>query len=209
MIGSTLNILSKEFTVQEFLGKGKSGFSYLIVSGETKYVYKKIHKEECPYYQFGDKLQSELNAYEKLKEAGITTPELIDYNIDKEYLIKEYINGTVGTKLIADDGIDDDIISELFVMSKMLKARNLNIDYFPANFVFSDNNLYYIDYEINPYSYEWGLENWGAFYWANSQGMKKFLQTGDSSYLNNSHDKGLPHKEPFLQTVQNWITKFS
>lgn len=208
MIGSTLNILSKEFTVQEFLGKGKSGFSYLIASGETKYVYKKIHKEECPYYQFGDKLQSELSAYKKLKEAGITIPELISYNVDEEYLIKEYIDGPVGTRLIADSGIDDNIIAELFVISKILKAHNLNIDYFPANFVFSHNALYYIDYEINPYSYEWSLENWGIFYWANPGGMKKFLQTGDSSAINNSLDKGLPHKEPFLQTVKNWIMNF-
>ncbi|WP_275547958.1 hypothetical protein [Clostridium cuniculi] len=36
---------------------------------------------------------------------------------------------------------------------------NINIDYFPTNFIVSNELLWYIDYECNDYIEEWNFEN--------------------------------------------------
>ena len=50
-------------------------------------------------------------------------------------------------------------------MAELAKKANLNIDYYPTNFVVRDGLLYYIDYECNQYMSEWNFENWGMKYW--------------------------------------------
>ena len=41
----------------------------------------------------------------------------------------------------------------------------LHIDYYPTNFVVSDDLLWYIDYECNNYIEQWDFEHWGKQYW--------------------------------------------
>lgn len=71
--------------------EGKGGYSYLATLDGKKYVLKQIHHEPCAYYQFGDKIQSEITDYKRLKEIGIRMPLMID--VDKERIVKEYIEG--------------------------------------------------------------------------------------------------------------------
>ena len=61
-----ISVNQRKFSVEKLLGKGKGGYSYLVTDGKTRFVVKQIHHEPCSYYQFGNKLQSELNDYEKL-----------------------------------------------------------------------------------------------------------------------------------------------
>ena len=51
----------------------------------------------------------------------------------------------------------------------LIKPDNLNIDYFPTNFIVQDDLLFYIDYECNDYMDEWNFENWGVKYWSKTQ----------------------------------------
>ena len=46
------------------------------------------------------------------------------------------------------------------------KKHNLNIDYYPTNFIVRDDELYYIDYECNEYDSKWDFESWGSKYWS-------------------------------------------
>ena len=83
----TLN--GKEFGVQKLLGKGKGGYSYLVTDqAGNRYVLKQIHHEPCSYYQFGDKLQSELRDYERLRAIGSPLPELLDVDTAQERILK-------------------------------------------------------------------------------------------------------------------------
>ena len=50
-------------------------------------------------------------------------------------------------------------------MASLAFSHNLNIDYYPSNFVINDGLLYYIDYECNEYMDEWSFFNWGIKYW--------------------------------------------
>lgn len=66
-IPTELSVNGKNYSVIKLLGKGKGGYSYLASDGTNQYVLKQIHHEPCSYYQFGDKIQSELNDYNRLK----------------------------------------------------------------------------------------------------------------------------------------------
>ncbi|MCC7429203.1 hypothetical protein IT568_00020 [bacterium] len=195
-----------EFLVTKFLGKGKSGYSYLAENKNEKFVLKIIHDEPCHYYTFGDKLQSEIHAYGKLKDL-IKIPKLIFYEAERKFLLKEYFEGETIAELVANQKCSEEIIFQMLKIAKKLEKHNLNIDYFPTNFVFSKNELVYVDYEFNVYDEQWNFENWGIFYWLNSKGMKIFLETKNILAINQTLESAIPVKEPFLQQAKKILLR--
>ena len=156
----------REFDVVKLLGKGKGGYSYLVTDGQREYVLKQIHHEPCDYYTFGDKLASELNDYQQLTEVGIPMPRLLDVDHEQERILKEYVDGDTVNVLVKEGRMQENYRQQMLSMCEKLYAANLNIDYYPTNFVVRDSVLYYIDYECNGYMPEWNFENWGCRYWS-------------------------------------------
>ena len=155
----------KTYKLERMLGKGKGGYSYLAKQDNQEYVLKQIHHEPCDYYKFGNKIEAERHDYQRLLNAGIRIPKMVDIDIEKEIIIKEYIDGPVIMDLV-NDGVDvSEYISQVREMAELAKKVNLNIDYYPTNFVVRGGLLYYIDYECNEYMDEWNLDNWGMKYW--------------------------------------------
>lgn len=163
-----MSVNGKEYDVRKLLGKGKGGYSYLVSDGESQYVLKQIHHEPCDYYQFGDKLQSERDAYRWLKQIGIRMPELIEVDVERERILKEYIEGSTISELVQQDRMQPAYLEQVQAMCALLYAANTNIDYYPTNFVVREGELFYIDYECNQYMEEWNFENWGVKYWRKS-----------------------------------------
>lgn len=162
----TMDVNGREFEVIRLLGKGKGGYSYLVTDGQSQYVLKQIHHEPCDYYQFGDKLASELRDYERLCEVGIPMPKLLAVDEKQERILKEYINGPTIYQLVLQDAVKDSHLEQIRAMCGVLYPNGLNIDYFPTNFVVQDGKMYYIDYECNGYMDQWNFENWGIGYWS-------------------------------------------
>ncbi|SFC50132.1 hypothetical protein [Butyrivibrio sp. YAB3001] len=77
--GEACSVNGVSYKIKKLLGKGKGGYSYLAVKDGKEYVLKQIHHEPCAYYQFGDKIQSEINDYRRLTAIGIRMPKMIDY----------------------------------------------------------------------------------------------------------------------------------
>ena len=160
----TLN--SKTFDVIRLLGKGKGGYSYLVTDGQRQYVLKQIHHEPCSYYQFGDKLGSELRDYDRLQAIGIPLPELLEVDHTQERILKEYIDGDTIDRLVLREEMRPEYLEQIQAMCRKLYAANTNIDYYPTNFVVQNGTLYYIDYECNSYMEQWDFEHWGQKYWS-------------------------------------------
>lgn len=168
-----LSVNGKEYRLIKLLGKGKGGYSYLAEREGKQYVLKQIHHEPCDYYQFGNKIQSEINDYKRLREIGVNIPQMIDVDVETERIIKEFIDGPTIYDLVKD-GVDvSEYIKQVEAMCALLYERNTNIDYFPTNFVVGDRKIYYIDFECNDYMAEWNFENWGIQYWSRTP---KFLE---------------------------------
>lgn len=160
-----LTVNGKPYTVVRLLGKGKGGYSYLVRCGDREYVLKQIHHEPCSYYQFGDKLQSELRDYARLKTLDIPMPTLLEVDEDQERILKEYIAGPTIDALVSQGQMEPDYLRQVQAMCGQLYPAGLNIDYYPTNFVVRDGKLFYIDYECNSYMEQWDFEHWGAQYW--------------------------------------------
>ena len=172
-----LSVNGKCFTILKLLGKGKGGYSYLVMDGEGEYVLKQIHHEPCDYYQFGDKLQSELNDYRRLSAIGIRMPRLLDADMEQERILKEYIEGETVFDLVRRDAMDPAYMDQMQAMCALLYPTGTNIDYFPTNFVVRDGDLYYIDFECNEYQEEWDFEHWGVKYWSKTEEFLEYMRT--------------------------------
>ena len=172
MVTKSLSVNGKEYQILKLLGKGKGGYSYLACDGNRNVVLKQIHHEPCSYYQFGNKIQAEINDYKRLSKIGILMPVMIDIDIKKERIVKEFIAGKTAYEMILNNELPDYCIAQVKKMCGLLYPANTNIDYFPTNFVLQDGILYYIDYECNDYMDEWNFENWGIKYWSKT---KEFL----------------------------------
>jgi tRNA A-37 threonylcarbamoyl transferase component Bud32 len=160
-----MTVNDRDYTVLQLLGKGKGGYSYLVTDGENRFVLKQIHHEPCDYYQFGDKLASELRDYAILSRLGIPMPRLLAVDQSRERLLKEYIDGLTIAQLVEQEKVERAYFVQVEEMCRKLYSAGLNIDYYPTNFVVQGGMLYYIDYECNQYDPKWDFENWGRQYW--------------------------------------------
>ena len=171
-----ISVNGTDYKIIKLLGKGKGGYSYLATDGADEFVLKQIHHEPCDYYQFGDKIQSEIHDYDRLSKIGIKMPKLIDVDIENERILKEYIKGDTIFDLVKSDKMEDKYIEQVKEMCQLLYPSNTNIDYFPTNFIpDKDGILNYIDYECNEYMEEWNFENWGIKYWSKTPEFMEYL----------------------------------
>ena len=171
-----MDVNGRIFTVRKLLGKGKGGYSYLVTDGEGEYVLKQIHHEPCSYYQFGDKLASELRDYETLSALGIPMPQLLDVDHRQERLLKQFIPGRTVERYVMADAMEEDFFRQAEAMCGKLYPAGLNIDYFPTNFVVCEGKLWYVDYECNGYMEQWNFENWGSRYWWKSPEFLEYFK---------------------------------
>ena len=165
-----------DYTIIKLLGHGKGGYSYLASSEGKQVVLKQIHHEPCDYYAFGNKIEAEMNDYRKLAEAGIRIPIMLSIDLNSEQIIKEYIEGPTVFEMVRDGLPVGQYVSQVCEMAEKAKKAELNIDYFPTNFVVRDNLLYYVDYECNQYMDEWNFENWGRKYWSRTLEFEEYLK---------------------------------
>ena len=169
----TLEVNGKVFKIKALLGKGKGGYSYLAEKDGKNFTLKQIHHEPCNYYTFGNKIEAERNDWKRLKDAGIKIPELYEIDEKNERILKEYLDGPTIVELIKSGSMKEDYLCQVLDMTKKVYRANLNIDYYPTNFIVQDEVLYYVDYECNSYMDEWNFENWGIKYWSKTEDFVK------------------------------------
>ncbi len=173
----------KEYEIVRLLGHGKGGYSYLAEAAGGPVVLKQIHHEPRGYYIFGNKIEEERNDYERLVNAGIRVPRMLDIDREAERIVKEHIRGDTIFDLVKGGLPGEErlpvetYIAQVREMAEQAKKAGLNIDYFPTNFVVQDGILYYIDYECNQYMDEWSFERWGVRYWSRTPEFEEYVRT--------------------------------
>ena len=172
----TIVVNQKQYTVIRLLGHGKGGYSYLVEAHGKQYVLKQIHHEPCDYYSFGNKIEAEINDYNRLLQTGVRLPRMLDVDIENERIVKEYIKGPTIYELVKDGIMDDSYLVQVQEMAATVCSFGLNIDYFPTNFVVQNGVIFYIDYECNQYMDEWNFENWGIKYWSKTKEFLEYME---------------------------------
>jgi TP53 regulating kinase-like protein len=163
---STFTCLQVPYQVITFLGKGKSGYSYVVSNADGRlFVAKFIHEELINGHFSTDKFYEEIQAYTFLRQLGVTVPELIAYDADQDILMKQFIQGPTILELIQQGKMDPLFISKMKDFADFLKNKNVNIDYHPSNFIIRDGFIYYLDYEYTVYQKEYDFDTWGMAMW--------------------------------------------
>ena len=164
-------VKNNNYICLKLLGKGKGGYTYKAIGNNNNFVaLKLIHHEPCDYYTFGNKFASEINDYKTLTQIGIPMPRLIDSDEKQEIIIKELIDGPTISEMLSQN-IDITIfLKQVKDIASLLESNDLNIDYYPTNFMIKNNQLLYVDYECNNYMDEWSFDSWGIKYWIKSNG---------------------------------------
>ena len=160
-----ISVNGKRYHMIRLLGHGKGGYSYLAERDGRQVVVKQIHHEPCDYYVFGNKIEAEQNDYERLLEAGIRIPRMLDIDTASERIVKEYVKGPVISEWIREGRPIEKYLYQVREMAEKAVKAGLNIDYYPTNFVVCDDLLWYVDYECNAYDEKWDFEHWGLQYW--------------------------------------------
>ena len=176
-----IEVNQKTYQIIRLLGHGKGGYSYLVSCDGVFFTLKQIHHEPCDYYQFGNKIEAEKRDYARLKEAGIRIPEMIDIDMEREIIIKEYIEGETVFDEVRSGKDVSVYLDEVRSMAQKAYEAGINIDYFPTNFIIHGDSLYYIDYECNDYMEEWNFENWGISYWSLTEEFQAYLKSIENS----------------------------
>ena len=209
--GSRITTAIGIITLEHLLGKGKSGHSWLATCGNGQVVFKRMHHEPCPFYDFGDrnKVEMEVAAYQYLQPFALNLPQLLCACPAEDYLLKSYVEGVVATHAVIDGTLGDDTLSALFQLARRCQDAQINLDWFPDNFVIRAGVLHYIDYEFNQYDRRWSWPQWGIYYWLNGSGMAAFKASGDAAHINAPAASGMPIREPFRQRANALIEKFA
>ena len=166
----------REYLLLSLLGHGKGGYSYLAEREGRRVVLKQIHHEPCAYYSFGNKIEAERHDYERLLRAGVRIPRLLEIDGENERIVKEYIEGPTVFELLKEGGSAEALLPQVRAMAAQARAAGLNIDYYPTNFVLREGLLYYVDYECNEYTEQWGFESWGIRYWTGTPELQAALE---------------------------------
>lgn len=165
----SLEVNGTVYPIIKLLGKGKGGYSYLAEKDGKSYVVKQIHHEPCSYYTFGNKIEAEKKDYERLASVGVKLPVLYEIDEKNERILKEYVDGPTVVELVKSNSMKESYFNQIREMCRKLYSANLNIDYYPTNFLVQNEILYYVDYECNQYMEEWNFENWGITYWSKTE----------------------------------------
>ena len=115
----SMSVNGNYFTGIKVIVIGMGGYSYLVSDGEHNYVLKQIHHEPCSYYTFGNKIQSELNDYERLKNAGLRLPKLSVCEVENEWILIDYIDGKTAYELILQNEMKPEYIKQIREMCRL------------------------------------------------------------------------------------------
>lgn len=166
-------INEKEYEVRRLLGHGKGGYSYLVKRRGHFYVIKQIHHEDVSYYKFGNKIQAESDSYDYLKKCHIRVPKCFYIDFDQELVLKEYIKGQNIAEMIKKKKDVSAYLPQVEKMARQANKNNINIDYYPPNFILRKGLLYYVDYEIEKMDKRYTFEVWGKNYWTGKKSLDK------------------------------------
>lgn len=103
---------SKCFCIYRKDGGIKKTVDFIEVNGRHV-VVKQIHQEPCGYYQFGNKIQAEMNDYECLSAIGISMPQMLEVDIENERIVKEYIAGDTVYELVRKECLPETCLRQV------------------------------------------------------------------------------------------------
>ncbi len=156
-----------EFISLGLFAKGEESFIYLVtdLTGQGRWILKQVIRTEGEGVDFPDRLQCDVDSYNRLVKLGIKMPQLYEVDVNRRIIAREFIVGPSLAYYIQSSGMKPEYKEQVQAMSDIARENGLNIDFDPSNFIVRDGIVYYVDYESEPYKDERSFEKYGLKLW--------------------------------------------
>jgi hypothetical protein len=95
-------------------------------------------------------VRKRVRAYAALSTSGVPVPRLLDHDVARGYLVKEYLVGSNVGETLARGRLGSGVVDQFGALSRLLKRQGLAIDWSPANFIVVNGALHYMAYDAAP-----------------------------------------------------------
>ncbi len=96
-----------------------------------------------------DEVRRRVQAYAVLLTSGVPVPRLLDHDVSRGYLVKEYLAGANVGETLARDRLGSGVVDQFGALTRLVKQRGLTIDWSPGNFLVVNGALHYTPYEAS------------------------------------------------------------
>lgn len=193
----SINVKRKSFEIMSTLLEDETHSTYLAQRKGKKYIVKSY----VTYNVFSYIIEQ----HKKLKKCGIKTPKLLKVDKVRLTILFEYVEGENMLDKLSKEDIPETIFDKLFVMYRFARFSKIDLNYMPENFVFYNNELYYMSTELNPQMSDKNLENYGIRYWVYTFECGEHLEEKgykvDKSRL---LSRAVANKKIVLLTIMRW-----
>lgn len=96
-----------------------------------------------------DEVRRRVRAYAALLASGVPVPRLLDHDVSRGYLVKEYLAGANVGETLTRDRLGSGVVDQFGALTRLVKRHGLTIDWSPANFLVVNGALHYTPYEAS------------------------------------------------------------
>jgi TP53 regulating kinase and related kinases len=97
--------------------------------------------------EVADEVRRRVRAYAALLAAGVPVPRLLDHDVSRGYLVKEYLAGNNVGDTLTRDRLGSGVVDQFGALTRLVKQQGLTIDWSPSNFIVVNGALHYTPYE--------------------------------------------------------------
>ena len=189
---STIKIKHREFEIIE----EKSDNSLLVSHKGKEYIVEKFDYSK-------DEGKAFVYALQRIKSAGISAPKVFVLDKKAGLVVKEKIDGTLVSELLAEKDLDEKVIEQLFLIAYLAKINRMTLNYNPDNWMWSNDKLYYIKTDFIEYAKEKDLVTKYIRLWFSTKEANEFLsKIGLNIDKNRLKNEYLINKQIVLMTCK-------
>lgn len=88
-----------------------------------------------------------VRSYAALLATGVPVPRLLDHDVVRGYLVKEYLAGANVAETLARSRLGSGVVDQFGALTHLVKQQGLTIDWSPSNFIVVNGALHYTQYD--------------------------------------------------------------
>lgn len=142
-------------------------------------------------------------AFKRLKASGLKIPEVVFLDKKNGDVIIEHIEGPTVFDTLREKDLPDELYEQLFNMNWLARANRILLLFDTKNFIFKENQLYYMPFTFDVYTKEKDLSQRDIYYWFYTKQFRERLIALnlpiDKSRIKNEYEQ---NKEIVLKVVK-------
>lgn len=162
----TVIVNKQKYNILRSFGHRKDGYLYLVSQGDDMFLLKEFTNNS---------IEKIVKDYNFLKKLGIPMPKLIDVDISKGILVKEFLDGESAYSYLQRGELEETYLDQLRNIAILVENHKVCLDYFPTHYFCANKILYYTHYSCEECTEDTKFEKCANKYWIGKQDLWKTL----------------------------------